>query len=239
MSSACDCFPRLGYIYGLPPILDPSFFQFFSTSHPTPPRDPNPPRGPCILEDDRANTKGPISPTDTLHRSALFVQSYSNITSKTLLTKIPDLKTDNLMFNLEDRTMLTDFAKAEAENPSSWKKIDESHIIYVVENFLYPLEVQVTGFQFCVTLVKHELERHMSPVHSFNQIFIEHQRPYSKCRGTVLLIFGTWRVCETTKRCSDLSGSWIAHEDAAIPLVSLESPDSRFSGQEKESFISL
>ncbi|OAX77179.1 CMGC/SRPK protein kinase, partial [Emergomyces africanus] len=46
-----------------------------------------------------------------------------------------DLKTDNLMLSLEDSTMLADFAKAEAEDPSPWKKINESHIIYKSRRF--------------------------------------------------------------------------------------------------------
>ncbi|KAL4912112.1 hypothetical protein BDW62DRAFT_215274 [Aspergillus aurantiobrunneus] len=41
-----------------------------------------------------------------------------------------DLKTDNLMLSLEDKIMLTDFATAEAENPSPREAIDHSHIIY-------------------------------------------------------------------------------------------------------------
>ncbi|KAF4156645.1 hypothetical protein CNMCM8927_007740 [Aspergillus lentulus] len=49
-----------------------------------------------------------------------------------------DLKTDNLMLTLEDNTMLLDFAKAEAEDPSPRKNIDESRTIYKSRKFRRP-----------------------------------------------------------------------------------------------------
>ncbi|KAE8351352.1 kinase domain protein [Aspergillus coremiiformis] len=45
------------------------------------------------------------------------------------------------------------------------------------------------------------------------------------------------RRSETTEQCFDLGGSWIAHEEAAVPSVSLESLEKRLSGQEKKEFI--
>ncbi|KFZ06297.1 hypothetical protein V501_07577 [Pseudogymnoascus sp. VKM F-4519 (FW-2642)] len=42
---------------------------------------------------------------------------------------------------------------------------------------------------------------------------------------------------ETTGQCFDTNGTWIAQEDAAIPLVSLDSLEKRLSGQEKQLFI--
>ncbi|KAA8647912.1 serine/threonine-protein kinase [Aspergillus tanneri] len=49
-----------------------------------------------------------------------------------------DLKTDNLMLSLEDNTMLVDFAKAEAEDPSPRKQIDKCRIIYKSRSFRRP-----------------------------------------------------------------------------------------------------
>ncbi|TPX22276.1 hypothetical protein DIZ76_014144 [Coccidioides immitis] len=48
-----------------------------------------------------------------------------------------DLKTDNLMLTLEDSTMLADFARAEAKDPSP-RKVDGSHIIYQSRRFRPP-----------------------------------------------------------------------------------------------------
>ncbi|EFR05182.1 CMGC/SRPK protein kinase [Nannizzia gypsea CBS 118893] len=106
-----------------------------------------------------------------------------------------DLKTDNLMLGLEDTTTPREFAKAEAKNPSPRKKIDESRTVYKSRKFLPPFGGKGYGLQFCVTLARHELENDMSPAQSSNRIFIEHRRSYWKCRGGVLLIFGTWRAC--------------------------------------------
>ncbi|RAH71362.1 putative protein kinase [Aspergillus aculeatinus CBS 121060] len=49
-----------------------------------------------------------------------------------------DIKTDNLMLSLEDDGMLADFAKAEAEEPSPRKQVDESRIIYQSRRFRRP-----------------------------------------------------------------------------------------------------
>lgn len=49
------------------------------------------------------------------------------------------------MLSLEDNTMLEDFAKAEAENPSPRKKIDESRIIYKSRRFRRPAEGRSYG----------------------------------------------------------------------------------------------
>jgi len=46
-----------------------------------------------------------------------------------------DLKTDNLMLSLDDETMLADFAKAEEEDNSPCKNIDESRTIYKSRRF--------------------------------------------------------------------------------------------------------
>jgi hypothetical protein len=43
------------------------------------------------------------------------------------------------MLSLEDNTMLTDFAKAEVKEPSPWKKIDGSRIIYKSRPFRRPV----------------------------------------------------------------------------------------------------
>ncbi|RMD44117.1 hypothetical protein DV735_g986, partial [Chaetothyriales sp. CBS 134920] len=56
-----------------------------------------------------------------------------------------DLKTDNLMLSLEDRTMLADFASEEIKNPSPRKIIDESRTIYQSRQFRRPLEGRSYG----------------------------------------------------------------------------------------------
>ncbi|KAF3491769.1 CMGC/SRPK protein kinase [Arthroderma uncinatum] len=45
------------------------------------------------------------------------------------------------------------------------------------------------------------------------------------------------RRSETTAQYFDPSGGWIAHEDAVIPSVSLESLEKRLSGKERDSFL--
>ncbi|KAJ6036063.1 hypothetical protein N7540_000342, partial [Penicillium herquei] len=42
---------------------------------------------------------------------------------------------------------------------------------------------------------------------------------------------------ETTGQCFGHNGDWIAHEDAVVPPISLESLEKRLSGTEKESFL--
>lgn len=49
------------------------------------------------------------------------------------------------MLSLEDHTMLADFAKAEEEEPSPYKKIDESHTIYKSRRFRPPIGGQGYG----------------------------------------------------------------------------------------------
>ncbi|KAI9932292.1 hypothetical protein MW887_009804 [Aspergillus wentii] len=45
------------------------------------------------------------------------------------------------------------------------------------------------------------------------------------------------RRSETAQQCFDSSGNWIAHEEAVVPAVSLDSLEKRLSGTEKEAFI--
>ncbi|PYH94143.1 kinase domain protein [Aspergillus ellipticus CBS 707.79] len=45
------------------------------------------------------------------------------------------------------------------------------------------------------------------------------------------------RRSETTEQCFNIDGSWIAHKEAVVPSVSLESSEKRLSGQEKKEFI--
>ncbi|KAJ5706945.1 hypothetical protein N7488_006746 [Penicillium malachiteum] len=44
---------------------------------------------------------------------------------------------------------------------------------------------------------------------------------------------------ETTEQCFDHNGTWVAHEDAIVPQISLGSFEQRLSGSEKEQFISF
>lgn len=90
--------------------------------------------------------------------------------------------------------MLEDFAKAEAENPSPRKKIDESRIIYKSRRFRRPAEGRSYGLPILCDFGEAQLAKDRSPARSFNRKFIEHQRLYSKCRGEVLSTFGTWLV---------------------------------------------
>ncbi|EED13652.1 protein kinase, putative [Talaromyces stipitatus ATCC 10500] len=50
-----------------------------------------------------------------------------------------NLKTDNLMPSLEDRSMLANFAATEYENPSPRKLIHQSRIIYTSQKFCRPI----------------------------------------------------------------------------------------------------
>ncbi|PWY91515.1 kinase domain protein [Aspergillus sclerotioniger CBS 115572] len=45
------------------------------------------------------------------------------------------------------------------------------------------------------------------------------------------------RRSETTEQCFDLSGNWIAHQEASVPSVSLKVLEKRLSGPEKELFL--
>ncbi|OJD24298.1 CMGC/SRPK protein kinase [Blastomyces percursus] len=193
-----------------------------------------------------------------------------------------DLKTDNLMLSLEDSTMLADFAKAEAKDPSPWKKVDESHIIYKSRRCRRPAGGKGYGLPILCDFGEarigktHESGPFVQPniyrapeiifemswgsaidiwnlagliwdlfegEHLFGDIFDSKggHDPLKHLAFMVALIGPPpsefVRRSETTKQCFDSSGGWIAHEDAAIPLVSLESLESRLSGQEKESFI--
>ncbi|GFF44961.1 serine/threonine-protein kinase SRPK [Aspergillus lentulus] len=148
-----------------------------------------------------------------------------------------DLKTDNLMLTLEDETMLLDCAKAEAEDPSPRKNIDDSRTIYKSRKFRRPTGGKRYGLPVLCDFGEARIGKRQDPARSFNRTFIEPLRLYLKCRGAVLWTSGTWLVCETTEQCFDPSGAWIAHEDAALPLVSLESLEKRLSGQEKELYL--
>ncbi|EEH11538.1 protein kinase [Histoplasma capsulatum G186AR] len=72
---------------------------------------------------------------DFLHNEAGIIHTES-IANRGFL----DLKTDNLMLTLEDDTMLADFAKAEAKDPSPRKQVDQSRTIYRSRRFRRPLK---------------------------------------------------------------------------------------------------
>ncbi|KAK1145680.1 hypothetical protein N8T08_003916 [Aspergillus melleus] len=56
-----------------------------------------------------------------------------------------DIKTDNLMLCIEDSAMLSDFAKAELDDPSPPKKVDFSRTIYKSRQFRRPAEGKSYG----------------------------------------------------------------------------------------------
>ncbi|KAJ9213209.1 hypothetical protein DTO166G4_5202 [Paecilomyces variotii] len=47
------------------------------------------------------------------------------------------------------------------------------------------------------------------------------------------------RRSETTEQCFDSRGDWIAHHEAPVPSVSLETLETRLAGQEKELFLAF
>ncbi|KAE8133555.1 kinase domain protein [Aspergillus pseudotamarii] len=47
------------------------------------------------------------------------------------------------------------------------------------------------------------------------------------------------RRSETTEQCFDSSGGWIAHHEAPIPTLSLDTLEKRLSGEEKELFLAF
>ncbi|KAL4815772.1 kinase-like protein [Aspergillus spinulosporus] len=47
------------------------------------------------------------------------------------------------------------------------------------------------------------------------------------------------RRSETTEQCFDLHGDWIAHREAPVPSVSLETLETRLTGKEKELFLAF
>ncbi|GFF68149.1 serine/threonine-protein kinase SRPK [Aspergillus lentulus] len=186
-----------------------------------------------------------------------------------------DLKTDNLMLTLEDETMLLDCAKAEAEDPSPRKNIDDSRTIYKSRKFRRPTGGKRYGLPVLCDFGEARIGKRQDPARSFNRTFIEPLRLYLKCRGAVLWTSGTWldlfegehllgdifdikgchdpfkhlammaaligrppsEIYQTQSAANAHIGAWIAHEDAALPLVSLESLEKRLSGQEKELYL--
>ncbi|POR33360.1 Serine/threonine-protein kinase SRPK [Tolypocladium paradoxum] len=192
-----------------------------------------------------------------------------------------DLKTDNLMLSLEDDAMLADFAKAEVEEPSPRKKIDESRTIYRSRRFRTPTggkyglpilcdfgEARIGKTQESGPFVQPHIYRAPEVIfevpwgsavdiwnlagliwdlfegeHLFGDIFDAKggHDPFKHLALMVALIGPPpsefVKRSETTQQCFDPSGAWIAHEDAAVPSVSLRSLEKRLSGQEKELFI--
>ncbi|KAF4189990.1 hypothetical protein CNMCM7927_005800 [Aspergillus lentulus] len=105
-----------------------------------------------------------------------------------------DLKTDNLMLTLEDETMLLDCAKAEAEDPSPRKNIDDSRTIYKSRKFRRPTGGKRYGLPVLCDFGEARIGKRQDPARSFNHTFIEPLRLYLKCRGAVLWTSGTWLV---------------------------------------------
>ncbi|KKZ61984.1 non-specific serine/threonine protein kinase [[Emmonsia] crescens] len=193
-----------------------------------------------------------------------------------------DLKTDNLMLTLEDDTMLADFAKAEAKDPSPRKQIDQSRTIYRSRRFRRPVkgnsyglpilcdfgEARIGKMQESGPFVQPHIYRAPEIIfempwgsavdiwnvacliwdlfegeHLFGDIFdTKSSHDPFKHLALIVALIGPppsdfVRRSETTDQCFDPNGAWIAHKDAAIPSISLESLEKRLSGQDKESFI--
>ncbi|KAJ5562376.1 hypothetical protein N7535_003171 [Penicillium sp. DV-2018c] len=79
--------------------------------------------------------------------------------------------------------------------------------------------------------------------HLFGDIFNNngHYEPFKHLALMVALIGPPpaefVRRSETTAQCFDQNGAWIAHEEAAVPPITLESLENRLVGTEKESFL--
>lgn len=95
------------------------------------------------------------------------------------------------MLSLEDDTMLADFAKAEAAEPSPRKISSGSRSIYKSRPFRPPTADSYVC-QCYVTLARQELAGYMSPARSSNRRSTGRPRSSSRCPGGPLSTFGTW-----------------------------------------------
>ncbi|OOQ90876.1 protein kinase domain protein [Penicillium brasilianum] len=176
-----------------------------------------------------------------------------------------DLKTDNLMLSLEDNTMLADFADEEASRqfrrPFREKSfglpilcdLGEARIGKTQESgpFVQPNVYRAPEIIFEMAwgsavdiwnlgaLIWDLFEGQ----HLFEDIFDSNGNhdPFKHLALMVALIgpppVDFVQGSETTGQCFDHNGTWIAHQDAAVPPTSFESLEKRLSGAEKESFL--
>ncbi|KAL4745928.1 kinase-like domain-containing protein [Aspergillus terricola var. indicus] len=131
-----------------------------------------------------------------------------------------DLKTDNLTLSLEDSSMLADFATAESEKPEPSEAID----IWNLAGFIWDL---------------------FEGQHLFGDIF-DPRGGHDPLRHLALMVALVGppptefvRRSETTEQCFDSRGDWIAHHEAPVPSVSLETLETRLTGKEKELFLAF
>ncbi|KAM4060356.1 kinase [Hirsutella rhossiliensis] len=193
-----------------------------------------------------------------------------------------DIKTDNVMLSLDDDTVLADFVKAEAQDPSPRKTVDESTVIYKSRRFRSPSrgksyglpalcdfgEARIGKAHCSGPFVQPHIYRAPEVIfemawgsavdiwnlacliwdlfegkHLFGAIFDAKgaHDPFKHLALMVALIgpppSDFVQRSETANQCFDTSGHWIAHEDALVPVVWLDSLEQRLSGQEKARFI--
>lgn len=106
-----------------------------------------------------------------------------------------DLKTDNLMLSLEDDSMLADFAKAEEDHPTPYKKIDESRSIYRSCRFRPPRGGKGYGLPILCDFGEARIGPTQETGPPSNRIFIEPRKSFSRCLGEAPSISGTSPVC--------------------------------------------
>ncbi|OJJ95661.1 hypothetical protein ASPACDRAFT_54973 [Aspergillus aculeatus ATCC 16872] len=145
-----------------------------------------------------------------------------------------DIKTDNLMLSLEDDGMLADFARAEAEDPSPRKQVDESCMIYQSRLRRPAIDIwNLAGLIWDLFEGEHLFEDTFDAKGGHD--------PFKHLARMVALIGPPpeefIRRSETTEQCFDPSGAWVAHEEAVVPMISLGSLKKRLAGEEKAEFI--
>ncbi|OBT87705.1 hypothetical protein VE02_04078 [Pseudogymnoascus sp. 03VT05] len=168
-----------------------------------------------------------------------------------------DIKTDNLMLSIEDGEMLADFAKAEVDNPTPRKQVDQSRIIYKSRRLRRPDKLKGYGLPTLCDFGESRIgaAQESNPFiwdlfeseHLFGDVFDARggHDPFKHFALMVALIGEPPSEfvgrSETTGQCFDTNdahvGIWIAHKEEAIPLVSLGGLEKRLSGQEKQLFI--
>ncbi|KAL2219664.1 kinase domain-containing protein [Thermoascus aurantiacus ATCC 26904] len=177
-----------------------------------------------------------------------------------------DLKAGNLMLIIADNSMLEDFEKAELENPSPRKIIDETRTIYTSRSFGKPKNGRwgypvLCDFGLELGECNRQIQLHVSrapevtfempwgpPVDIWNlatlAMFRFAEGNYDPFKD-MAQITGFLRLTpkefmlrsETTSQCFDVDGRWKAEEHARIPTTSLEEVETRLEGRDKDLFL--